>query len=60
MEPTRKKLRVVTTLTTTTDTSTVHGECTDLCEAATDLRKPADEIETELRRAQRRLPKPSR
>jgi hypothetical protein len=60
MEPTLKKLRVVITLTTTTDTSTVHGEFTDLREAATYLRKLADEIETELRREQRRIPKPSR
>jgi hypothetical protein len=60
MEPTLKKLRVVITLTTTTDTSTVHGEFTDLREAATYLRKLAHEIETELRREQRRIPKPSR
>jgi hypothetical protein len=60
MEPTLKKLRVVITLTTTTDTSTVHGEFTDLREAAPYLRKLADEIETELRREQRRIPKPSR
>jgi hypothetical protein len=60
MEPTLKKLRVVITLTTTTDTSTVHGEFTDLREAATYLRKLADEIETQLRREQRRIPKPSR
>jgi hypothetical protein len=50
MEPTLKMLRVVITLTTTTETSTIHGEFTDLREAAAYLRKLADEIETELRR----------
>jgi hypothetical protein len=49
MEPTLKMLRVVITLTTTTETSTIHGEFTDLHEAAAYLRKLADEIETELR-----------
>ena len=53
MEPTPKKLLVVMTLTTTTDTSTIHGEFTDLREAVTYLRKLADEIETELRRGPR-------
>ena len=53
MEPTLKMLRVVITLTTTTETSTIHGEFTDLREAAAYLRKLADEIETELRREQR-------
>jgi len=51
VEPTLKKLRVVLTLTTTTDTSTVYGEFTELREAVAYLRKLADEIETELRRA---------
>ena len=60
MEPTLKKLRVVLTLTTTTDTSTVHGEFTDLHEAAAYLRKLADEIETELQREPRRTGNPSR
>jgi len=50
MEPTLKKLRVVLTLATMTETSTLHRECTDLPEAVTSLRKLADEIETELRR----------
>ena len=50
MEPTLKKLRVVLTLTTTTDTSTVYGEFTELREAVAYLRKLADEIEAELRR----------
>ena len=59
MEPTLKKLRVVLTLTTTTDTSTVYGEFTDLREAVAYLRKLADEIETELRRAPRSPLKPS-
>ena len=59
MEPTLKKLRVVLTLTTTTDTSTVHGEFTDLREAVAYLRKLADEIETELRRAPRSTRNPS-
>jgi hypothetical protein len=35
---------------TSTATSTIHGEFTDLREAAAYLRKLADEIETELRR----------
>ena len=60
MEPTLKKLRVVLTLTTTTDTSTVYGEFTDLREAVAYLRKLADEIETELRREPRRAHNPSR
>jgi len=60
MEPTLKKLRVVLTLTTTTDISTIHGEFTDLREAVAYLRKLADEIETELRRAQRSIHHPSR
>jgi hypothetical protein len=60
MEPTLKKLRVVLTLTTTTDISTIHGEFTDLREAVAYLRKLADEIETELRRAQRSTHHPSR
>ena len=59
MEPTLKKLRVVITLTTTTDISTIHGEFTDLREAVTYLRKLADEIETELRREQRGAHNPS-
>jgi hypothetical protein len=49
VEPTLKKLRVMVTLTTTTDTSTIYGEFTDLREAVAYLRKLADEIETELR-----------
>jgi len=49
MEPTLKKLRVVLTITTMTDTSTLHGEFTDLREAVAYLRKLADEIETEVR-----------
>jgi hypothetical protein len=53
MEPTLKKLRMVMTITTTTETSTIHGEFTDLREAVTYLRKLADEIETELRREHR-------
>ena len=60
MEPTLKKLRVVLTLTTTTDTSTIYGEFTDLCEAVAYLRKLADEIETELRREPRSTHHPSR
>ena len=60
MEPTLKKLRVVLTLTFTTDTSTIHGEFTDLREAVAYLRKLADEIETELRREPRRAHNPSR
>jgi len=51
---------VVLTLTTTTDISTIHGEFTDLREAVAYLRKLADEIETELRRAQRSIHHPSR
>lgn len=53
MEPTLKKLRVVMTLTTTSDTSPTYGEFTDLREAVTYLRKLADEIEAELRRGPR-------
>jgi hypothetical protein len=34
---------------TSTETSTIHGEFTDLREAATYLRKIADEIERERR-----------
>ena len=49
MEPTLKMLRVVLTLTTITEVSTIHGEFTDLREAVAYLRKLADEIETELR-----------
>ena len=60
MEPTLKKLRVVLTLTTTTDISTIHGEFTDLREAVAYLRKLADEIETELRREPRSTHHPSR
>ena len=60
MEPTLKKLRVVLTLTTTTDISTIHGEFTNLHEAVAYLRKLADEIETELRREPRRAHNPSR
>ena len=60
MEPTLKKLRVVMTLTTATDISTIHGEFTDLREAVAYLRKLADEIETELRRAHRSPDNPSR
>jgi len=60
VEPTLKKLRVVLTLTFTTDTSTIHGEFTDLREAVAYLRKLADEIETELRREPRRAHNPSR
>ena len=59
MEPTLKKLRVVVTHTTTTDTSTIHGACTDLREAVTYLRKLADEIATAMRRAQRATHNPS-
>ena len=59
MEPTLKKLRVVITLTTTTDTSTIHGEFTDLREAVAYLRKLSDEIETELRKEQRGTRNPS-
>ena len=60
MEPTLKKLRVVMTLTTTTDTTAIHGEFTDLREAVAYLRKLADEIETELRREQRDSHNPAR
>jgi hypothetical protein len=60
MEATLKKLRVVITLTTTTDTSTIHGEFTDLREAAAYLRKLADEIEIELQREPRSTLNPSR
>ena len=59
MEPTLKKLRVVITLTTTTDTCTIHGEFTDLREAVAYLRKLADEIETDLRSEQRGTHNPS-
>jgi len=59
VEPTLKKLRVVLTLTTTTDTSTVYGEFTELREAVAYLRKLADEIETELRREPRSTRNPS-
>ncbi len=59
MEPTLKKLRVVIALTTTTDTSIIHGEFTDLREAVAYLRKLADEIETELRREQRSTHNPA-
>jgi hypothetical protein len=55
-----KKLRVVITLTTTTDTCTIHGEWTDLREAAAYLRKLADEIDTERQSEQRRIHTPSR
>jgi len=44
---------------TSTATSTIHGEFTDLREAAAYLRKLADEIETELRREQRGPHNPS-
>ena len=44
---------------TTTDTSTIYGEFTDLHEAATYLRKLADEIETELRSEQKSPYNPS-
>jgi hypothetical protein len=60
MEPTLKKLRVVITLTTTTETSTIHGEFTDLREAATYLRKLADEIAIEPQRKPRGTLNPSR
>jgi hypothetical protein len=59
MEPTLKKLRVVITLTTTAETSTIHGEFTDLREAVAYLRKLADEIDIELRREQRSPHTPS-
>ena len=42
MEPTLKKLRVVLTLTTTTDTSTVHGEFTELREGFESLKGQFD------------------
>ena len=60
MEPTLKKLRVVITLTTTTETSTIHGEFTDLHGAVAYLRKLADEIETELRKEHSSTHNPSR
>ena len=60
MAPTLKKLRVVLTLTTTTDISTIHGEFTDLREAVAYLRKLSDEIESELRREHRSPYSPSR
>ena len=60
MEPTLKMLRVVLTLTTITEVSTIHGEFTDLREAVAYLRKLADEIETELRREQRDSHNPAR
>ena len=59
MEPTLKQLRVVLTLTTTTDTSTIYGEFPDLREAVAYLRKLADEIDTEVRRAHRSPHDPS-
>ena len=59
MEPTLKKLRVVITLTTTTDTSALQGEYTDLREAVAYLRKLADAIEIELQREPRRTCNPS-
>jgi hypothetical protein len=59
VEPTLKKLRVVLTLTTMTEVSTIHGEFTDLREAVAYLRKLADEIETELRSEQRETHNPS-
>jgi hypothetical protein len=59
VEPTLKKLRVVITLTTTTDTSTIHGEFTDLREAVAYLQKLSNEIETELRKEQRGTRNPS-
>ena len=59
MEPTLKKLRVVLTLTTTTDISTIHGEFTDLRGAVAYLRKLADEIEAELRKEHRGTHNPS-
>jgi hypothetical protein len=60
MEPTLKKLRVVMTLTTTTDTTAIHGEFTDLREAVAYLRKLADEIETELRNEHSSIHNPPR
>ena len=59
VEPTLKKLRVVITFTTTTDTSAIHGEYTDLREAVAYLRKLADEIEIELQREPRRTFNPA-
>ena len=59
MEPTLKKLRVVLTLSTMTEASTIHGEFTDLHEAVAYLRKLADEIETELRKEHRGTHNPS-
>ena len=59
MEPTLKKLRVVITFTTTTDTSAIHGEYTDLREAVAYLRKLADAIEIELQREPRSTFNPS-
>jgi hypothetical protein len=59
VEPTLKKLRVVITLTTTTDTSAIYGEYTDLREAVAYLRKLADEIEIELQREPRSTFNPS-
>jgi hypothetical protein len=44
---------------TSTATSTIHGECTDLSEAVAYLRKRADEIETELRSEQSSTHPPS-
>ena len=60
MEPTLKKLRVVLTLSTMTEASTIHGEFTDLHEAVAYLRKLADEIETELRSELRETHDPAR
>ena len=45
---------------TDTETSTIHGEFTDLREAARYLRKLADEIESELRSEPRSTHNPSR
>lgn len=59
MEPTLKKLRVVITFTTTKETSTIHGEFTDLHGAVAYLRKLADEIETQLRKEQSGTRNPS-
>jgi len=44
---------------TSTATSTIHGEFTDLRDAAAYLRKLADEIETELRSEQKSPYNPS-
>jgi hypothetical protein len=44
---------------TSTETSTIHGEFTDLRGAAAYLRKLADEIETELRQEHRGTHNPS-